>query len=73
MIGTPDTPLSGDAFKHVSAAIAQGVPLDVALAKADVVFLGACHAEYKHLRLRQPVIDVFDFLPKQKAAVRKAA
>jgi UDP-N-acetyl-D-mannosaminuronic acid dehydrogenase len=50
------------------------VPLDEALAQADVVFLGACHAEYKHLRPRQPVIDVFDFLPKPGAepALRKA-
>jgi UDP-N-acetyl-D-mannosaminuronic acid dehydrogenase len=44
------------------------VPVEVALAKADVVFLGACHAEYKTLRFRQPVVDVFDFLPKSAAA-----
>jgi UDP-N-acetyl-D-mannosaminuronic acid dehydrogenase len=44
------------------------VSLDAALAKADVVFLGACHAEYKDLRPQQPVIDVFDFLPKTPAA-----
>lgn len=49
------------------------VPLEVALAKADVVFIGACHAEYRALRFRQPVIDVFDFLPKAAAEVRKAA
>ena len=46
---------------------------DVALAKADVVFIGACHAEYRKLRFRQPVIDVFDFLPKEVDEVRKAA
>jgi UDP-N-acetyl-D-mannosaminuronic acid dehydrogenase len=40
------------------------VPVEVALARADVVFLGACHSEYKVIRFRQPVVDVFDFLPK---------
>lgn len=49
------------------------VPLEVALAKADVVFIGACHSEYKNLRFRQPVVDVFDFLPKTQQAARKAA
>lgn len=49
------------------------VPIEVALAKADIVFVGACHAEYRDLRFRQPVIDVFDFLPKQAAEARKAA
>ena len=49
------------------------VPAEVALEKADVVFLGACHAEYKHLRIRQPVVDVFDFLPKDAGAAKKAA
>jgi UDP-N-acetyl-D-mannosaminuronic acid dehydrogenase len=44
------------------------VPVAVALAKADVVFLGACHNEYKSLRFRQPVVDVFDFLPKTATA-----
>jgi GAF domain-containing protein len=39
MIGTPDTPLSGDAFEHVSAAIAQGVPLEVAL---DLIMQRTC-------------------------------
>ena len=39
MSGTPDTPLSGDAFEHVSAAIAQGVPLDVAL---DLIMQRTC-------------------------------
>ena len=49
------------------------VSVEVALAKADIVFLGACHAEYKTLRVRQPVVDVFDFLPKDTCEVRKAA
>ncbi|MDB5309643.1 MAG: wbpA 2 [Gemmataceae bacterium] len=49
------------------------VPLEVALAKADVIFVGACHNEYRTLRPRQPVIDVFDFLPKAALpALRKA-
>jgi signal transduction histidine kinase len=39
MFGTPDTPLSGDAFEHVSAAIAQGVPLNVAL---DLIMQRTC-------------------------------
>jgi UDP-N-acetyl-D-mannosaminuronic acid dehydrogenase len=49
------------------------VPLEAALAKADVLFVGACHAEYRHLRPRQPVIDVFDFLPKDAAGFRQVA
>jgi UDP-N-acetyl-D-mannosaminuronic acid dehydrogenase len=49
------------------------VTLETALAKADVIFLGACHAEYKNLRFRQPVIDVFDYLPKEAAGLRRAA
>jgi UDP-N-acetyl-D-mannosaminuronic acid dehydrogenase len=50
------------------------VPVEVALARADVVFIGACHAEYRSLRFRQPVVDVFDFLPKQatEPVLRKA-
>ena len=50
------------------------VPVAVALARADIVFVGACHAEYRTLRVRQPVIDVFDFLPKPTGEVglRKA-
>src|SRR5262249_36430300 len=32
------------------------VTLDVALGQADVVFVGACHAEYRNLRVRQPLI-----------------
>jgi GAF domain-containing protein len=39
MIGTSDTPLSGDAFEHVSAAIAQGVPPDMAL---DLIMQHTC-------------------------------
>jgi signal transduction histidine kinase len=39
MIGAPRTPLSGDEFDHVSAAIAQGVPLEVAL---DLIMQRTC-------------------------------
>jgi UDP-N-acetyl-D-mannosaminuronic acid dehydrogenase len=49
------------------------VPVEDALAKADIVFIGACHSEYRNLTFRQPVVDVFDFLPKQKTGARKAA
>lgn len=49
------------------------VSLEVALAEADIVFVGACHAEYRNLRPRQQVVDVFDFLPKPAAATRMAA
>lgn len=37
------------------------VPLETALAAADVVFLGACHEEYRSLPIRVPVVDVFGF------------
>ncbi len=37
------------------------VPLEQALAESDVVFLGACHQEYRELPIRQEVIDVFGF------------
>src|SRR4051794_18421043 len=39
MLGTPDTPLGGDEFDRISAAIAQGVPLDVAL---DLIMQRTC-------------------------------
>jgi UDP-N-acetyl-D-mannosaminuronic acid dehydrogenase len=40
------------------------VSLEAALDEADVVFLGACHAEYGGLSIRKPVVDVFNFLKK---------
>ncbi len=52
------------------------VPLETALREADIVFLGACHDEYRDLAMHQPVIDVFDFLPAQGpacSAQRRAA
>jgi len=49
------------------------VSLDEALERADIVFIGACHSEYKRLRFKQPVVDVFDFLPKNAEPLRRAA
>lgn len=40
------------------------LPLDEVLETADVLVLGACHDEYKQLRPKQPVVDVFGFLNK---------
>ncbi|QEH36652.1 UDP-N-acetyl-D-glucosamine 6-dehydrogenase [Aquisphaera giovannonii] len=41
------------------------VPLETALEEADVVFLGACHEEYRDLVIRKPTVDVFHFLRKE--------
>jgi UDP-N-acetyl-D-mannosaminuronic acid dehydrogenase len=38
------------------------VPLETALWTADIVFLGACHEEYRNLVIEKPVVDVFQFL-----------
>jgi UDP-N-acetyl-D-mannosaminuronic acid dehydrogenase len=43
------------------------VPLEVALDEADVLFMGACHDEYRGLDVGKPVIDVFDFLRRTSA------
>ncbi len=40
------------------------LPLQQVLDEADIFFVGACHKEYKDLRLIKPVIDVFHFLPR---------
>ena len=40
------------------------VSLETALEQADVVFLGACHDEYRDLSIRKPVIDVFNYLKR---------
>ena len=42
------------------------VPLDTALREADILFLGACHEEYRDLAIDKPVIDVFGFLRKKQ-------
>ncbi len=43
------------------------VPLETALKEADIVFVGACHEEYRDLVIEQPVIDVFGFLQRSVA------
>lgn len=40
------------------------VPLERALREADIVFLGACHDQYRDLVIGKPVIDVFGFLKR---------
>ena len=40
------------------------VPLETALREADIVFVGACHDEYRDLVIDKPVIDVFGFLKR---------
>jgi UDP-N-acetyl-D-mannosaminuronic acid dehydrogenase len=40
------------------------VSLEDCLAQADVLILGACHSEYRTLKIRQPVVDVFGFLTR---------
>ena len=37
------------------------VPLEQCLAEADVLFIGCCHDEYKHLKTDKPIVDVFNF------------
>lgn len=38
------------------------VSLETALRKADVIFIGACHQQYRQLATRKPVVDVFGFV-----------
>jgi UDP-N-acetyl-D-mannosaminuronic acid dehydrogenase len=40
------------------------VSLAECLSESDVLILGACHEEYRTLRMTQPVVDVFGFLPR---------
>lgn len=51
------------------------VPLSEALERADLVFVGACHDQYRDLKLTQPVVDVFRFVgtAAKPAAARRAA
>lgn len=49
------------------------VSLEQALAEADVVFIGACHDEYRHLQIDKPTVDVFDFVQPAATAQRRAA
>lgn len=47
------------------------VPLAEALDRADVVFIGACHEEYRTLKVRQPLVDVFRFVGSKAPAARE--
>lgn len=38
------------------------LPLEQVLAQADILFVGACHDQYRRLSVKQPVCDVFNFL-----------
>jgi UDP-N-acetyl-D-mannosaminuronic acid dehydrogenase len=49
-------------------------PLDEVLDQADVLFVGACHDEYRSLATDKPVVDVFGWHSRTAAAaVRRAA
>jgi UDP-N-acetyl-D-mannosaminuronic acid dehydrogenase len=51
------------------------VTLKTALEEADIIFLGACHNEYRNLIIDKPVVDVFRFLrpPSQDGSERRSA
>jgi UDP-N-acetyl-D-mannosaminuronic acid dehydrogenase len=49
------------------------VSLERALGEADLLFVGACHAEYRGLRFRQPVIDCFGLLSHDADVQLRAA
>lgn len=36
--------------------------LEQVIEQADVLFLGACHKEYKNLKIDKPLVDVFQFI-----------
>jgi UDP-N-acetyl-D-mannosaminuronic acid dehydrogenase len=42
------------------------VSTETALAEADIIFVGACHTQYRHLHTSKPVIDVFNFVKSGK-------
>jgi UDP-N-acetyl-D-mannosaminuronic acid dehydrogenase len=44
------------------------VSLEEALARADVVFIAACHAEYQNLTIHQELVDVFNFVRKNQVS-----
>lgn len=46
------------------------VPLDRVLDESDILFVGACHAEYRDLAFTQPVVDCFGFLRTSDASRR---
>ncbi|MFN4258197.1 MAG: nucleotide sugar dehydrogenase [Gemmataceae bacterium] len=49
------------------------VSLEEALNQGDIFFLGACHEEYRHLRISKPLVDIFHFMPAAQASSRLAA
>ncbi len=49
-------------------ADAEFVPLERMLQEAEILFVGACHEEYRGLTCRQPVVDCFGFLNRQAEA-----
>ena len=42
--------------------VSEFVTLDECLVQSDVLILGACHSDYRDLRIEKPVVDVFGFL-----------
>jgi UDP-N-acetyl-D-mannosaminuronic acid dehydrogenase len=40
------------------------VPVEECVERSDFLILGACHSEYRNLRIDKPVVDVFGFLRK---------
>jgi UDP-N-acetyl-D-mannosaminuronic acid dehydrogenase len=50
------------------------VSLETALNEADVVFVGACHEQYRQLTITKPLADVFDFIenPEQPLLAARA-
>ncbi|MDF1742492.1 MAG: nucleotide sugar dehydrogenase [Gimesia sp.] len=43
------------------------VSVETMLEEADILILGACHDEYRHLQTEKPLVDVFGFLSRQQA------
>lgn len=41
------------------------VSLDECIRQSDVLFLGACHSEYRDVKIDKPVVDVFGFLKRE--------
>jgi UDP-N-acetyl-D-mannosaminuronic acid dehydrogenase len=53
----------------------QLVSLERVLAESDILFVGACHAQYRELTFSQPVVDCFGFINRPQTAnpARRAA
>lgn len=47
--------------------------LATALREADVLFIGACHDEYRHLDTEKPIVDIFGFANSSREAPLKRA